>query len=144
VTDNADEIASTSTAHLTATIVAAYASQQPIGDAGALMRLMDSVHRKISDLAAAKHGEPIGTIATIAEKAPAVPIEESVTNDYIICLEDGKKFKSLKRHLRFSYGLSPDAYRKKWGLPPDYPMTAPSYTKLRSQMALEAGLGRRG
>jgi predicted transcriptional regulator len=77
------------------------------------------------------------------EKKPAVPVRKSVTPDYIICLEDGKKFKSLKRHLRTHYNLSPEEYREKWGLPADYPMVAPSYSATRSQLAKDNGLGRK-
>ena len=72
---------------------------------------------------------------------PAVPVKKSVTKDYIICLEDGKRFKSLKRHLRSSFNLSPEEYRKKWGLPYDYPMVAPNYAQTRSQLAKSMGLG---
>jgi predicted transcriptional regulator len=72
---------------------------------------------------------------------PAVPIKRSVTPDYIVCLEDGKKLKMLKRHLRTAYGLSPEAYRERWGLPADYPMVAPNYAKQRSRLAKEIGLG---
>jgi len=75
---------------------------------------------------------------------PVVSIKRSVTDDYIICLEDGKKFKSLKRHLRTSYGLSPEQYRAKWGLPADYPMVAPAYAAQRSKLAKAIGLGRSG
>lgn len=75
------------------------------------------------------------------ELKPAVPIRKSVSNDYIICLEDGKKFKSLKRHLRTHYNLSPEEYREKWGLPADYPMVAPSYSATRSKLAKDNGLG---
>jgi len=74
---------------------------------------------------------------------PAVPVKKSVTPDYIVCLEDGKKLKMLKRHLNSSYGLTPDEYRAKWGLPADYPMVAPNYAKSRSEMAVKIGLGRR-
>lgn len=73
---------------------------------------------------------------------PVVAVKRSVTDDYIICLEDGKKFKSLKRHLRTSYGLSPEQYRSKWGLPADYPMVAPNYAAQRSKLAKAIGLGR--
>ncbi len=73
---------------------------------------------------------------------PAVPVDQSVTYDYIICLEDGEKFKSLKRHLAVKYDMSPEAYRLKWGLPGDYPMVAPAYTKVRSRLAKTFGLGR--
>ena len=72
---------------------------------------------------------------------PAIPVKKSVTNDFIICLEDGKKFKSLKRHLRTQYNMSPEEYREKWGLPPDYPMVAPAYAKARSALAKQMGLG---
>lgn len=72
---------------------------------------------------------------------PAVPIKKSVTDEYIICLEDGRSFKSLKRHLRAKYNLSPEQYRAKWGLPPDYPMVAPNYAQARSELAKAIGLG---
>ena len=72
---------------------------------------------------------------------PAISVKRSVTPDYIICLEDGKKFKSLKRHLRTQYGMTPEQYREKWGLPADYPMVAPNYAKARSELAKEMGLG---
>jgi predicted transcriptional regulator len=74
---------------------------------------------------------------------PAVPIRKSVTPDYIISLEDGRKFKSLKRHLQGTYGMTPDEYRAKWGLPRDYPMVAPNYAKARSDLAKKMGLGRK-
>jgi predicted transcriptional regulator len=74
---------------------------------------------------------------------PVVPIKKSVTPDYIICLEDGKKLKMLKRHLRTAYGMTPDEYRAKWGLPPDYPMVAPNYAQQRSVFAKKIGLGRK-
>jgi predicted transcriptional regulator len=77
------------------------------------------------------------------ELKPAVPIRKSVQPDYIICLEDGKKLKMLKRHLMTAYGLTPDEYRARWGLPDDYPMVAPNYAKARSELALKLGLGRR-
>jgi predicted transcriptional regulator len=83
-------------------------------------------------------GEPV-----IEEARPAVPIKKSVTQDYIICLEDGKKFKSLKRHLRTHYDLTPERYREKWGLPADYPMVAPNYAVARSKLARQMGLGQR-
>jgi predicted transcriptional regulator len=73
-----------------------------------------------------------------------VPIKKSVTPDFLVCLEDGKKLKMLKRHLRTAYGMTPEEYRAKWGLSPDYPMVAPNYAKQRSRFAKEIGLGRRG
>lgn len=75
---------------------------------------------------------------------PAVPIKKSLTPDYLICLEDGKKFKSLKRHLRAHYDLSPEEYREKWNLPADYPMVAPNYAQARSRLAKKMGLGQQG
>jgi predicted transcriptional regulator len=85
----------------------------------------------------------VGGEALVEEARPAVPIKKSVTPDYIICLEDGKKFKSLKRHLRTHYDLSPEEYRDKWGLPHDYPMVAPNYAAARSDLAKRMGLGQR-
>ena len=83
-----------------------------------------------------------GTVEMPAEAPkPAISVKRSVTPDYIICLEDGKKFKSLKRHLRTQYGMTPEQYREKWGLPADYPMVAPNYAKARSELAKEMGLG---
>jgi len=79
----------------------------------------------------------------ISNTRPAVPVKKSMTDDYLICLEDGKKFKSLKRHLRSHYDISPEEYREKWGLPLDYPMVAPNYAKARSQLARDMGLGRK-
>ena len=79
--------------------------------------------------------------APVEAPKPAVPTRKSVTSDYIVCLEDGKKFKSLKRHLRTQYNMSPDDYREKWGLGGDYPMVAPNYAKARSKLAKEMGLG---
>jgi predicted transcriptional regulator len=117
---------------LTTTIVAAYvsANELPTGD---LPGVITSVY---SALASA------GNAPTPTEPAvPAVPIKKSVTADYLICLEDGKKLKMLKRHLMTAYGLSPDEYRAKWGLPLDYPMVAPAYGAARSEMAKAIGLG---
>ena len=95
--------------------------------------LIQSVHQVLDEL------RINGTPAELPE--PAVPIKRSVTPDYIVSLEDGRKFKSLKRHLRASYDMTPDQYRQRWGLPADYPMTAPNYAKKRSQLAKNAGLG---
>lgn len=78
----------------------------------------------------------------IPDLIPFVPVEQSVTDDYIICLEDGKKFKSLKRHIKGVFNLTPEEYRTKWKLPVDYPMTAPNYSKVRRQLALDSGLGK--
>ncbi|HVY03422.1 MAG TPA: MucR family transcriptional regulator, partial [Caulobacterales bacterium] len=98
--------------------------------------LIRSVHRTMTGLAS-------GDEQKAAEKPrPAVPVNKSVHDDYIICLEDGKKLKMLKRYLRSTYDISPDEYRKRWGLPPDYPMVAPSYAARRSEFAKRIGLGR--
>src|SRR5690606_26204783 len=100
--------------------------------------------RIIADTHAAVSGLQAGGAPVVEEKpAPAVPIKKSVTPDFIICLEDGKKFKSLKRHLATHYNLTPEQYREKWGLPRDYPMVAPSYSAKRSALAKSAGLGRK-
>ena len=81
---------------------------------------------------------------TVDRPQPAVPIKKSITPDYLICLEDGKKLKMLKRHLKTAYGMSPDEYRERWGLPADYPMVAPNYAEQRSKLAKDIGLGTRG
>ena len=126
----------TPTVALTAQIVAAFLSNNAMAIAD-LPNVIQSVHRALSDV-----GSPAP--APVAEKlVPAVPVKKSVTPDYIICLEDGKKLKMMKRHLLSSYNLTPDAYRTKWSLPPDYPMTAPNYAAQRSAFAKSAGLGRK-
>ena len=80
----------------------------------------------------------------VAPKEPAVPIKRSITPEFLVCLEDGRKFKSLKRHLRTKYNMSPEDYRAKWSLPKDYPMVAPNYAKARSELAKQMGLGQGG
>ncbi len=124
---------------LTADIVSAYVSgnQVPAQELPALIRTVFATLREVE-------GAPVVEPETSQE--PAVAIKKSVTPEFIICLEDGKKFKSLKRHLRTRYSLSPEEYRAKWGLPHDYPMVAPNYAKARSALAKRMGLGtsRRG
>jgi predicted transcriptional regulator len=96
----------------------------------------------LADVHAAIVRVSTGAVVAAPEAAkPAVSPKKSITSDYIICLEDGRKFKSLKRHLRTQYNLSPEQYREKWGLPPDYPMVAPAYAKARSALAKQMGLG---
>jgi len=112
-------------------IVIALIDKKSIVDAKDALDLIDQVYDRISSKVHIKTPTLI----------PAIPIEKSITPDFIICLEDGKKFKSLKRHLRTSYDLSPDQYREKWGLPGDYPMTAPTYSEQRSKLAKKIGLG---
>jgi predicted transcriptional regulator len=122
---------------LTTEIVSAYVSNNTIA-AGELAQLIGEVH---AALARVSTGSPV-EIKAEAQK-PAVPVKKSIAPDFIICLEDGKKFKSLKRHLRTQYNLSPEQYREKWGLPADYPMVAPNYAEARSRLAKEMGLGQK-
>jgi predicted transcriptional regulator len=128
---------STNYIELTADIVSAYVANNTVA-AGDIPALISEVHSALSRVSS-------GQIVQAAAEPlrPAVPVKKSITNDYIICLEDGKKFKSLKRHLRTSYNMSPEQYREKWGLPPDYPMVAPNYAEARSQLAKQMGLGQK-
>src|SRR5690242_19369967 len=118
----------------TAKIVTAYVSNNRLMAAD-LPALINAVYQTVAGVngGSGPVGEP---------PKPVVSVKRSVTDDYIVCLEDGKKFKSLKRHLRTSYGLSPEQYRAKWGLPADYPMVAPNYAAQRSKLAKAIGLGR--
>jgi predicted transcriptional regulator len=122
---------------MTTDVVAAYVSNNTL-PTGQLADIIASVY---SSLRALDHGPPDGRGEALK---PAVPVRKSITPDYLICLEDGKKLKMLKRHLRSTYGLTPDAYRAKWGLPADYPMVAPNYAEQRSAFAKQIGLGRTG
>jgi predicted transcriptional regulator len=122
---------------MTADIVAAYVGHNSV-TAAELPSLIQSVHRALA-------GVSTGTEAVeAAPKEPAVPIKRSITPDHLVCLEDGRKFKSLKRHLRTKYNMSPEDYRAKWGLAKDYPMVAPNYAKARSELAKQMGLGQGG
>jgi predicted transcriptional regulator len=121
---------------LTAEIVSAYVSKNTVGRED-LAAIISDVHDALSR-ASNRAGNP-----EREELKPAIALKKSVTPDYIVCLEDGKKFKSLKRHLRTHYNLSPEEYREKWGLPHDYPMVAPNYAAARSALAKEMGLGTR-
>ena len=117
-------------------IVAAYVGKNPVEQAD-LPKLITEVHRALEQAASGtgqKREEG-------AEARPAVNIRKSITPDYLVCLEDGKKFKSLKRHLRTHFNLTPEQYREKWGLPADYPMVAPNYANSRSKLAKNMGLG---
>jgi predicted transcriptional regulator len=122
---------------LTADIVAAYVAKNNVAQTE-LPRLINDVHRALSGISTDASARE-----DVAEIRPAVTIKKSITAEYLICLEDGKKFKSLKRHLRSHYNLSPEQYREKWGLAADYPMVAPSYAQARSSLAKRMGLGRR-
>lgn len=119
--------------HGTVDIVSAYVGNNPV-QASDLPDLMKTVHTTLMGLS--------GAVEQDGLKEPAVPIRKSITDDHLICLEDGKKFKSLKRHLRSKYDMTPEEYREKWGLPYDYPMVAPSYARKRSALAKEMGLGK--
>lgn len=122
---------------LTADVIAAYVSNNEV-PASELPDLIRSVHASLGGIGSAEAAAP-------AEKQkPAVPVKRSITPDYIICLEDGKRLKMLKRYLRSHYDMSPEEYRAKWNLPPDYPMVAPNYSKQRSQFAKDIGLGTGG
>ena len=121
---------------LTADIVSAYVSNNTVV-AGDLPALINDVHDALSKATLRSTQPPVEALK------PAIPVKKSVTPDYIICLEDGKKFKSLKRHIRTHYNLSPEEYREKWGLPHDYPMVAPNYAAARSDLAKKMGLGQR-
>src|SRR5687768_5110177 len=121
---------------LTAEIVSAYVSNNTVVATdlpGVIHNVFDALSRASQSLG----------LPTREELKPAVPVKRSVTPEHIVCLEDGKKFKSLKRHLRTHYDLSPEEYREKWGLPPDYPMVAPNYAAARSELAKKIGLGQR-
>jgi predicted transcriptional regulator len=121
---------------LTAEIVSAFVSTHPVA-AGDLPGLINQVH-------SALYRTATGTVEPEKEELkPAISVKKSITADYIVCLEDGKKFKSLKRHLRTHYDLTPEQYREKWDLPADYPMVAPNYAKARSALAKEMGLGQK-
>jgi predicted transcriptional regulator len=119
---------------LTAQIVSAHVGNNSVAVAD-LTTLIQDVHRSLSTVGAAEQ--------TPERPQPAVPIKKSVTPDYIVCLEDGKKLKMLKRHLKTAYGMTPEEYRDRWGLSADYPMVAPNYAQHRSELAKKIGLGTR-
>jgi predicted transcriptional regulator len=119
----------------TGEIVAAHVSNNSVASAN-IAPLIQSVFEKLQALASDEAPTPV-------ELTPAVPIKRSVTDDYIVCLEDGKKLKMLKRHLMTAYNMTPEEYRAKWGLKPDYPMVAPNYAAKRQELAKKIGLGRK-
>ncbi|MDX8494707.1 MucR family transcriptional regulator [Mesorhizobium sp. VK22B] len=127
--DNSDLIA------LAADIVSAYVSNNPVP--------VPELPKLIGDIYAALQWVGTSETETATKQEPAISIKRSVTPDYIVCLEDGKKFKSLRRHLNVHYNFTPDDYRQKWKLPADYPMVAPNYAAARSALAKAAGLGRK-
>lgn len=120
---------------LTAEIVSAHVSNNAVSVTD-LPSLITDVHRTLTRLGAGP-----APVVELEKQAPAVPVRKSITADYLICLEDGRQMKMLKRYLQTSYGMSPAQYREKWGLPSDYPMVAPSYAKHRSTLAKKIGLG---
>jgi predicted transcriptional regulator len=129
-----ENAASANYIELAADIVSAFVSNNAVS-AGDLPSLISEVHSAL-----------LRTVTGVVEvpveaPKPAVPVKKSVTPDFIVCLEDGKKFKSLKRHLRTQYNMTPEQYREKWGLPADYPMVAPNYAEARSKLAKQMGLG---
>ena len=119
---------------LTANIVSAYLSNNPT-PASDLPALIGQIHAALLRVSTGRTEVPL------EPAKPAVPVKKSMTADYLVCLEDGKRFKSLKRHLRTQYNMTPEQYREKWGLPADYPMVAPNYAVARSQLAKQMGLG---
>lgn len=121
---------------LTVDIVSAYVSNNPV-PSGELAQLITQTHSALKQIATGQ----IEAKASSAPLQPAISVKKSITADHIICLEDGRTFKSLKRHLRAKYDMSPEQYRAKWGLPSDYPMVAPNYAKARSDLAKAIGLG---
>ncbi len=131
-----EELPAPELVELTARIVSAFVSNNTVV-AGELPQLINETHAALSRAS--------GKIALPEreDSKPKVPVKKSVMPDHIVCLEDGKKFKSLKRHLRTHYNLSPEEYREKWGLPHDYPMVAPNYARARSDLAKKMGLGTR-
>jgi predicted transcriptional regulator len=120
---------------LTAEIVSAHVGANEV-DPAKLGEFIGSVFATLSELAGEENAAP-------AELTPAVPIKRSVTDDHIVCLEDGKKLKMLKRHLLTAYGMTPEQYRARWGLKADYPMVAPAYARKRQELAIKIGLGRK-
>ena len=124
---------------VTAEMVSAFLSNNHVA-AHDVPDLIKAVHQTVT---AIHSGNDDASSGGVTSAKPAVPIKRSVTDSHIICLEDGLKFKSLKRHLRSSYAMSPEEYRAKWGLPHDYPMVAPNYAEHRSQLAKAIGLGRK-
>ena len=139
--DSVQDPAARTTA-LTAKIVGAYvrAHALPAGELPGLIRQVEDALTGVS-AGVAGTAEAIAVPVPAPAPPPAVPIDRSIRDGYLICLEDGRKFRSLKRHLRTAYNLTPDAYRAKWGLPADYPMVSPAYSANRSALAKAIGLG---
>jgi predicted transcriptional regulator len=134
-TQETEQVTAEDILRMTAEVVSAYLSNNVL-PANQISEVIQTVHSSLNALGASR-------IESLVEPPkPAVPVKKSVTPDYIVCLEDGKKLKMLKRHLRSTYNMTPDEYRAKWGLPADYPMVAPNYAQQRSEFAKKIGLGR--
>jgi predicted transcriptional regulator len=129
-----DNTADNNFIELTAEIVSAYVSNNTVAS-GDIPALINQVHAALTRVSGAPGEAPAEPLK------PAVSVKRSITPEHIVCLEDGKKFKSLKRHLRTQYNMTPEQYREKWNLPPDYPMVAPNYAAARSELAKQMGLG---
>lgn len=122
--------------HLTTEIMSSYVAHNNVGTQE-IAPVIENIYKTLSGLGA----EPD---AMMDRPQPAVPIKKSIQPDYLVCLEDGKKLKMLKRHLKTAYNMTPEEYRERWGLPADYPMVAPSYAERRSKLAKDIGLGTKG
>jgi predicted transcriptional regulator len=133
--NNQEKISSSELLRMATDVIAAYFGNNTVPSAQ-IPEVIGTVHESLTKL----NGQVMETVGE--QLKPAVPIRRSVTPDYIICLEDGKRLKMLKRHLRTTYDMTPEEYRAKWGLPSDYPMVAPNYAKQRSEFAKQIGLGR--
>jgi predicted transcriptional regulator len=129
------DISASELLQLTSEIVAAHVSNNSV-PSSELSGLIEQVYRTLEGVGKSREPEEDKPI-------PAVPIKKSIQNDFLVCLEDGKKLKMLKRHLKTAYDMTPEEYRERWGLPSDYPMVAPSYAEQRSKLAKDIGLGRR-
>ncbi|PZQ45536.1 MAG: MucR family transcriptional regulator [Micavibrio aeruginosavorus] len=133
----ADQTTHTDLLSLTTEIVSSHVSNNTVAQSD-ISGLIEQVYRTLSNLGSG------GTVLSADRPQPAIAIKKSVTPEYIVCLEDGKKLKMLKRHLKTAYDMTPEEYRERWGLPADYPMVAPSYAKQRSRLAKDIGLGTKG
>lgn len=131
-----DQTTHTDLLSMTTEIVSAHISNNTVAQ-GDIPSLIEQVFRTLSNLGG---GAPLSA----DRPQPAVPVKKSITPEYIVCLEDGKKLKMLKRHLKTAYDMTPEEYRERWGLPADYPMVAPNYAKQRSRLAKDIGLGTKG
>jgi predicted transcriptional regulator len=135
MSDSGSDDSATNLLRMTAQVTAAYVGNNPV-HASQIAEIIRLIHASLSGL-----DQP--NVTPTGDLVPAVPVKKSVTDEYIVCLEDGKKLKMLKRHLRTAYNMTPDQYRSKWSLPADYPMVAPNYAAQRSAFAKRIGLGRK-